>query len=113
MAKVTLYKGGEFLLKDALPDEVFTPEDFTSEQRMMGQSAEEFGLGELVPKREELEELNPELLKDLIKKAGELGFLGADMPEVYEGSELDKVSSVLITEKISQGISGFSVTYAV
>ena len=57
--------------------------------------------------------MNPELLKDLIKKAGELGFLGADMPEVYEGTELDKVSATLITEHISQGITGFSVTYGV
>ena len=80
---------------------------------MIGQSAEEFGVGELVPKREELEELNQDLLQVLIRKAGELGFIGADMPEAYEGSELDKVSSILITEKISQGISGFSVTYAV
>jgi alkylation response protein AidB-like acyl-CoA dehydrogenase len=70
-------------------------------------------MGELVPRKEELDELNPELLKNLIRKAGELGFIGADMPEAYEGSELDKVSSALITEKISQGISGFSVTYAV
>ena len=113
MAKEKLFKGGEFLITEAAPDDVFTPEDFTKEHRMIGQSAEEFGVGELVPKREELEELNQDLLQALIRKAGELGFIGADMPEAYEGSELDKVSSVLITEKISQGVSGFSVTYAV
>ena len=113
MAKEKLFKGGEFLITDAAPDDVFTPEDFTKEHRMIGQSAEEFGVGELIPKREELEELNVDLLKSLIRKAGELGFIGVDIPEVYEGSELDKVSSVLITEKISQGVSGFSVTYAV
>lgn len=112
MAKEKLFKGGEFLITDALPEEVFTPEDFTKEQRLIGKSAEEFGLGELTPIRDELEELNPDLLRSLINKAGELGFLGADMPEIYGGSELDKVSATLITEYISQG-TGFSITYGV
>ena len=113
MGELKLFKGGEFLLVDASPEEVFTPEDFDKEQVMIGKSAVEFGEGELVPRREELAECNPELLRELLKKAGELGFLGADMPEVYEGSELDKVSGTLITEHISQGITGFSVTLAV
>ena len=113
MGELKLFKGGEFLLVDASPEEVFTPEDFDKEQIMIGKSAVEFGQGELVPRKEELEECNPELLRELLVKAGELGFLGADMPEVYEGSELDKVSATLITEHISQGITGFSVTMAV
>ena len=113
MGELKLFKGGEFLLVDASPEEVFTPEDFDKEQIMIGKSAVEFGQGELVPRKEELEECNPELLRELMVKAGELGFLGADMPEVYEGSELDKVSATLITEHISQGITGFSVTMAV
>jgi alkylation response protein AidB-like acyl-CoA dehydrogenase len=113
MADTKLFKGGEFLLVDASPEEVFTPEDFDKEQVLIAKSAEEFGVGELVARREDLEELNPELLKELIKKAGELGFLGADMPEVYQGTELDKVSATLITEHISQGITAFSVTYGV
>ncbi len=113
MADTKLFKGGEFLLVDASPEEVFTPEDFDKEQVLIAKSAEEFGVGELVARREDLEELNPELLKELIKKAGELGFLGADMPEVYQGTELDKVSATLITEYISQGITAFSVTYGV
>ena len=113
MAKEKLFKGGEFLITDALPDEVFTPEDFDKEHQLIAQSAEEFGLKELEPKREELEQLNPELVKTLLRKAGELGFLGADMPEIYGGSELDKVSSSLITERISRGISGFSIAYGV
>jgi hypothetical protein len=113
MGELKLFKGGEFLLVDASPEEVFTPEDFDKEQIMIGKSAVEFGQGELVPRKEELEWVNPELLRELMAKAGELGFLGADMPEVYEGSELDKVSATLITEHISQGITGFSVTMAV
>jgi alkylation response protein AidB-like acyl-CoA dehydrogenase len=113
MAKETLFNGGEFLLKDALPEEVFTPEDFSKEQRLIAQSAEEFGVGEVASRREELEDLNPELVRDLLKKAGDLGFLGVDMPEIFEGSELDKISSALVNEYISQGVSGFSVAYAV
>ncbi len=113
MAYGRLFRGGEFLITDALTGEVFTPEDMTKDQRMIGQSAEEFYLGELLPSREDIQNLNPELSRKLLKKMGELGFLGADMPEVYGGTELDKVSSTLISEKISPGIGGFSVTYSV
>jgi alkylation response protein AidB-like acyl-CoA dehydrogenase len=112
MGKQKLFKGGEFIITDALPEEVFTPEDFSKDQRLVGQSAEEFGLKEVAAKAEELRELNPDLLKSLLRKAGELGFLGADMPEVYGGSELDKVSAVLVSERIcAGGVSGFMVTY--
>jgi alkylation response protein AidB-like acyl-CoA dehydrogenase len=113
MAGEKLFQGGEFLVTDALPQDVFTPEDYDDEQRLIGKSVEEFGIGEVLPKKEELSELNPELLKELIRKAGDLGFLGADIAEVYEGSELDKVSSALITESIGQGISAYMVTFAV
>ena len=113
MAELKLFKGGEFLITDALPEEVFTPEDFTNEQRLVARSAEEFGVGELAPKRDELEELNEELLVSVLRSAGELGFLSTDMPEIYGGSELDKVSSVLVTEKINQGIGGFLLAYGV
>ena len=113
MAKEKLFKGGEFILTEASPDDIFTPEDFSEDQRLIGKSAEEFYEGELVPKKDEIEELDYDLLRKVIEKAGDLGFVGADMPEVYEGSELDKVSSTLITENISPGITGFSCTYAV
>ncbi len=111
MAGEKLFKGGEFLIVDALPEEIFTPEDFNKEQQMIAKSAEEFGIGEIAAKSDDLVELNPELIRSLLKKAGDLGFLGADMPEIYGGSELDKVSSSLVTEWISQGISGFAVAY--
>jgi alkylation response protein AidB-like acyl-CoA dehydrogenase len=113
MANITLYKGGEFLIKDAMPDEVFTPEDFNKEQRMVAQSAEEFGVGEVAEKRDELENLNPDLVKSIMRKAGELGFIGGDIPEIYGGSELDKISTVLISEHIHQGVSGISVAFGV
>ena len=113
MAEERLFKGGEFLITDAQPDEVFTPEDFTQEHQMIAKSAEEFGIGELEARRDELQQLNPELIKSLLRKAAELGFVGADIPEIYGGSELDKVSSSLITERISRGVAGFFVAFGV
>jgi len=83
MARERLFKGGEFLITDALPEEIFTPEDFTNEHRLIAKSAEEFAVGEVESRSEELEELNPELIKVLIRKAGELGFLSTDIPEIY------------------------------
>ena len=111
MAKEKLFKGGEFLITDALPEEVFTPEDFTKEHRLIGKSAEEFALGEIEPRREELEEVNPELIKSLLRKAGELGFLSTDIPEIYGGAELDHISCVLVMERIMLGISAFDISY--
>lgn len=113
MAKEKLFKGGEFLITKILPEEIFSPDDFTQEHRLIAQSAEEFVMGEVVAKKDELEELNPELLKELLRKAGELGFISADIPEVYGGSELDKVSSSLLTERFSLGPSGFAITHMV
>jgi hypothetical protein len=113
MAKEKLFKGGEFLITDALPEEVFTSEDYSKDQRLVAQSAEEFGTKELLANREQLQEVNYKLLKELLLKAGELGFLGADMPEVFGGSELDKVSSMLIGEKLGSGVSGFMASYGV
>jgi alkylation response protein AidB-like acyl-CoA dehydrogenase len=113
MGKEKLFKGGEFLIVDGLPEEVFTPEDFTKDQRQIAQAAEEFGVKELLARKEEVEELNYDLLKEMLRKAGDLGFLGADMPEVFGGSELDKVSSMLISEKLCSGVAGFMATYGV
>ena len=113
MAELKLFKGGEFLITDALPEEIFTPEDFSKEHRLIGKSAEEFALGEIEPRREELEELNPELIKILLRKAGELGFLSTDIPEIYGGAELDHISCVLVMERIMLGISAFDISYGV
>jgi len=110
MIKERMFKGGEFLITDALPEEVFSPEDFTQEQRLIAQSAEKFILGEVVERKDELEEMNPVLLRQLLLKAGELGFLSADIPETYGGAELDKVSSSLIGERVGQGPSGFAIS---
>jgi len=103
--------GGQFLFADVLPEQIFTPEDFSVEQRLVGKSAEEFALGEVVPMMEELEPLNPDLLKQLMKKAGELGLLSLDIPEAYGGADMDMISSALVTERIHQGVSAFMLVY--
>ena len=106
-------KGGAFLIESVSPHEVFTPEDFTEEQRLIAKAATEFVVGEIQPLSEEIEAQKEGLLPSLVKKAGELGFLSGDIPEEYGGEGLDKVSSLLMMEKLSQGGGSFMVAYAV
>jgi alkylation response protein AidB-like acyl-CoA dehydrogenase len=108
----TMNKGGSFLIEDIGPDQVFTPEDFNEEHRLVARSAEEFAQGEVLSRADELEVLNYDLIRSLMRRAGELGLLSADIPEVYGGSGLDKVSSTLITEKMTTGGTSFTVTFA-
>ncbi|WP_121605932.1 acyl-CoA dehydrogenase family protein [Virgibacillus sp. Bac332] len=108
--KEKVFKGGGFLVEDLSSDDVITPEDFTEEHKMIAKTTEEFVSGEVLPKLENLENHEFEHSVDLLKKAGELGLLGADVPEEYGGLGLDKISSSLITEKFSRA-GGFSVTH--
>jgi len=101
--------GGSFLIESPRPEEVFTPADLTDDQRLIGQTAEEFVAKEVVPLIPDLEQHKPGLMPGLLKKAGELGLLGSGVPEEYGGSGLDKVSSTLLSEKISTYAS-FSVS---
>ncbi|WP_079478325.1 acyl-CoA dehydrogenase family protein [Halobacillus salinus] len=105
-----MIKGGGFIVEDLEAKDVITPEDFTDEHLMIAKTAEDFVLGEVVPKIENLENHEFEHSVSLLKKAGELGLLGADVPEEYGGLQLDKISSSLITEKFSRA-GGFSVTH--
>lgn len=113
MVNWRLFKGGEFLITETLPEEIFTPEDFNMDQRLIGKSAEEFYIKELLPYKEDIEAFSRDLTRSMLIKMGELGFIGADIPESYGGTELDKVSSALITEHISAGVLGFGITFAV
>jgi len=106
-------KGGAFLIESISPQEVFTPEDFTEEQRLIGQAATEFVVGEVQPLADDIEAQKEGLLPSLVKKAGELGLLSGDITEEYGGQELDKVSVLLMMEKLSQGGGSFMVAYAV
>ena len=101
--------GGSFLIESPRPEEVFTPADLTDDQRLIGQTAEEFVNNEVVPLIPDLEQHKQGLMPGLLKKAGELGLLGSGVPEEFGGSGLDKVSSTLLSEKISTYAS-FSVS---
>ena len=105
-------RGGSFLIEDRTPDEVFTPEDFSEEQVMIGQTADDFMLKELVPRLPELLKLDYELSRALLRKAGELGLLGVEIPEEYGGLGLDKVSGCLVADKAGRDGS-FATTFAV
>ena len=96
-------KGGSFLLSGIDIKDIFTPEDYSDEQVMIGKTANSFVQSEVVPHLDRLEQLDYELSKELLLKAGDLGLLSADIPEKYGGMELDKVSSIIITEKFTAG----------
>ena len=106
----TLIKGGSFLIEDADLSRVFTPEDFTEEHKMIAKTTEDYVNTEVMPLVEKLENHEFEHSVKLLKKAGELGLLGADVPEQYDGLGLDKIASALIAEKMSKA-GGFSITH--
>lgn len=106
-------KGGAFLIESISPREVFTPEDFTEEQRLIAKAATEFVVGEVQPLIDDIEAQKEGLLPSLVRKAGELGLLSADIAEEYGGQGLDKVSSLLMMEKMTLGGGSFMVAYAV
>jgi alkylation response protein AidB-like acyl-CoA dehydrogenase len=94
-------KGGSFLVEETLPADVFTPEDFTDEQQMVAKMTEEFAKEQVWPVLAEIEQHQFTHTVRLLKEAGELGLLSADVPEGYGGLGLDKISSTLITEKMA------------
>lgn len=103
-------KGGAFLIEDITADRVFTPEDFSDEQKMIAKTTEDYVKNSVLPVVENLEHHEFEHSVRLLKEAGELGLLAADIPEEYDGLGLDKVSSALIAEKMSVA-GGFSITH--
>jgi len=102
--------GAMFLLEDVSFQEVFTPEDFTSEHKDITKAIEDFIKGEITSRGEEIETINNELSRELMRKAGDLGFLGIDIPEKYGGMELDKISSAIVAERFGYGAGSFAVT---
>ena len=93
-------KGGEFLVKDASPESTFIPEEFSEEQQMIQQMAKDFLENEVYPVREKIEEKEPGLTLRLLQRAGELGLLGAHMPEEFGGMALDTNTNTLIGETL-------------
>jgi alkylation response protein AidB-like acyl-CoA dehydrogenase len=103
-------RGGSFLLEETSPETIFTPEDLSQEHKMIAKMTADFIDGEVFPHDEEIEKQNFEVTVRLLKQAGELGLLGADVPEAYGGTGLDKVSSSLITENMVKG-SSFALSH--
>ncbi len=99
-------KGGEFLIKETNADQVFIPEEFSEEQRMIAQTCDDFLAKEIEPHLEEIDSAkSPELMASLMDKAGELGLLGTSIPEQYGGFGMNFNTSMLVTEKIGAGHS--------
>jgi butyryl-CoA dehydrogenase len=106
----TAARGGSFLLESPAPQDVFTPADLTDDQKLIGQTAEEFVLKEVLPLAKDLENKKPGLMAELVKKGGELGLMGGGVPEAYGGTGLDKIATTVLTEKLSI-YGGFAVTH--
>jgi alkylation response protein AidB-like acyl-CoA dehydrogenase len=107
---LTSAKGGSWLIEDTAPDAVFTRERLNDEQRMIGQTAEEFIDKEVLPALDRLEQKDWALARTLGLRCGELGLLATDVPEAYGGLDLDKVSSVVVGEAVGRCAS-FATTF--
>lgn len=105
-----IFKGGSFLITETQPELVYSPEDFTEEHLMIARTTEEYLEKEVLPNSARIEEKDYELQRELLQKAGELGLLGASIPEAYGGLALDHISGMLITEYIS-GQGSFVTTF--
>jgi len=102
--------GGSFLLEERPTADVFTPEDFSEQQQMIGQTTEEFAVNEILPQAEKIEHKDYSISRDLLKKAGDLGLSGVEIPEAYGGLEMDKVSAAIIADHIAK-YAGFATTW--
>lgn len=103
-------RGGMFLVRDTREGDVFTPEDFTNEHKDITVAIEDFIKGEILSRGDEIEKLNYDLSRELMRKCGELGFLGLDIPERYGGMAMDKVSSAIVSERFGYGSGSFGLT---
>jgi hypothetical protein len=104
-------RGGEFIIKETDCKNVFTPEDFTEEQLMMKQAVGDFIEKEVMPHRERFENKDYKLTEDIMKKAGDLGFLGVAVPQEYGGMGMGFVSTMLVCETISGAVGSLSTAF--
>src|SRR5256712_4484874 len=100
-----IIKGGSFLIEERSPAEIFTPEDFNEEHRMIAETTRQFMDAEVVPRIDELENKDWKLARELVKKGAELGLVGANIPEEYDGLGLDQTSGALIAENLGRSAS--------
>ena len=109
--KKNLLRGGQFLVKETNCEDVFTPEDFSEEQIMMKEAVKEFNEREIIVHKERFEAKDYKLTEEVMKKAGELGFLGVSVPEEYGGLGMGFVSTMLTCEYISSGNGSLSTAF--
>jgi len=106
----SILRGGEWLIQSSDADSVFSPERLTEEHRLIGRTAQEFVDNEVLPKLEQLETKDWALSRELVRLAASLGLLGVDVPEAYGGLGLDKVTSLVVSEKLARAAS-FGATF--
>jgi alkylation response protein AidB-like acyl-CoA dehydrogenase len=100
-----IVKGGSFLIEQQTPESIFTPGDFNEEHRMIADTTRQFMDAEVLPRITELESKDWKLARELVKKAAELGLVGANIPEEYGGLGLDQTSGAIIAENIGRSAS--------
>jgi alkylation response protein AidB-like acyl-CoA dehydrogenase len=108
--ELALKRGGSFLTEESVPEDVFTPEDFSEEQMMIRDMTEQFVEDEVLPQVEKIEHKDWDVTVSLLKRCGELGLLGIEVPERYGGENLDKVSAMIVAEKMAR-VASFAVSY--
>lgn len=106
-----LLRGGQFLVKETKCEDVFTPEDFSEEQKMMKEAVMEFNDREIIPNKPRFEAKDYALTEACMKKAGDLGFLSVAVPEAYGGLGMGFVSTLLTCDYISSGTGSFSTAF--
>jgi alkylation response protein AidB-like acyl-CoA dehydrogenase len=108
--ETTILRGGEWLLQPSNAESAFTPERLTEEHRLIGRTAQEFVDNEVLPKLDQLETKDWALAREMVKTAAGLGLFGVDVPEAYGGLGLDKVTSLVVSEKLARAAS-FGATF--
>ena len=108
--EIAMTRGGAWLFEDATDADVFTPERLSDEHRLMARTTDEFIDSEVLPNLERLETKDWALARSLIHRAGDLGLLGINVPEQYGGVDLDKISSLIVAERIARAAS-FATSY--
>jgi len=104
-------KGSEFIIKELTPEKTFTPEDFSEEQILMKESVKEFVDREIIAERSRFENKDFEYTKEVMQKAGQLGFLSVGVPEEYGGMGMPFTSTMLVCEYISGANGSFSTAF--
>ncbi len=107
---VKIKKGGGFLVEESASEDIFTPEDLTEEQTMIRDMTEQFVEDEVLPQVEKIEHKQWDVTVHLLRRCGELGLLGIEVPQKYGGENLDKVSAMIVAEKLAR-VASFAVSY--